>query len=372
MSGRLSYLQQFESGSTVRAYKAALKKFFQTIYGVPEPNLEEYSERYFNENRSFESDVQTFLAALKEAPPKTRRLYLTAVKIFLLENGVELSQLFWRRLKGRIRGTGAVSEEKVPGKEQLRAVLMHLPVHGKALFLVLLSSGMRIGEALKLKIADLDFTKQPVTVYVRAEYTKTGEKRVTFISSEAAEAVKQWLRVRSQYLEAAANRSHLHVKQVEDNRLFPFTSTNARVMWRNALNKTGNGEIDPRTKRLMMRVHCLRKFFRSQLGSVSIDMTEALMGHHGYLTEVYRKYPDPEKTLADFYRQNEHLLMVFSDTSKVNEKLASLEREREQQQQIINGLVLENRMLRERIAKTEEKLAELERLIRKLLQGEAA
>lgn len=360
----LRYLEQFESKSTVRAYRAALKKFFQVIYGVEEFKLEEYAEKYLKEKRNFENDVQTYMIALKEAPPKTRRLYLTAVKIFLLENGIELSQLFWRRLRGRIKGSGAISEEKVPNKDQLRSLFMHLPVHGKALFLTLLSSGMRIGEALKLKVSDVDLTQQPATVYIRAEYTKTGEKRIAFISSEAAEAIREWLKVRGEYLEAATGKSHIYGKKAEDDRLFPFSSVNARVMWRNALNKTGNGAIDPKTRRLMMRPHVLRKFFRAMLGRQSVDMTEALMGHSGYLTEVYRKYPDPEKTLADFYRQNEHLLLIFADTSNIIKKQSELEQQNKQLQQILNGLVAENMELKNRLQKTEEKLAEIERLLR--------
>jgi len=364
----LAYLQQFESKSTVRAYRAALKKYFQTIYNEAEPNLEECAEKYFRENRNYEADVQAFVVALKEAPPKTRRLYLTAVKVFLLENSVELSQLFWRRLKGRIKGVGAVSEEKVPSKEQLRSVFMHLPVHGKALFLTLLSSGMRIGEALQLKIGDIDLTQTPAIVRIRAEYSKSGEKRVTFISSEAVEAVKEWLKVRSQYLQAAAGKSHMYSKPTEDQRLFPFTSVNSHVMWHNALTKSGNGAVDVKTKRLLMRPHVLRKFFRAMLGKQSVDMAEALMGHHGYLTEVYRKYPDPERTLAEFYRQNEHLLLIFADTGEVVKRQSELEQQNRQLQQILNGLVAENLELKNRLAKAEEKLAEIEKLVKELLE----
>jgi len=45
--------------------------------------------------------------------------------------------------RGGLGGSRAVSEEKVPDKEEIRKILMHLPVHGRALFLTLLSSGMR-------------------------------------------------------------------------------------------------------------------------------------------------------------------------------------------------------------------------------------
>jgi len=369
----LEYLSQFESRSTVRAYKAALKKFFQIIYSEQEPNLEQLSQQYFNEHRNFEADVQTFAVALKEAPPKTRRLYLTAVKIFLLENGVELPQLFWRRLKGRIKGSQPISEEAVPNKAVLRSVMMHLPAAGKALYTLLVSSGMRIGEALKLKLDDVRLDRDPPMIHVRAEYSKTGEKRITFITPEAAEAIREWLKVRESWLKAAAGKSHMYMKSVEDQRLFPFTSANARAMWRNGLKKTGNGQVDPRTKRLLMRPHALRKYFRSVVGAaVGVDVAEALMGHHSYLSEVYRKYPDPERFLGEAYKKAVSDLQIFTLPHPSEEKLKAVEE---------RNLLLENQniQLQTRITQLENEyrefkqqtLREIEEL-RKMVQQLAA
>ena len=359
----------------MRAYRAALKKFFQAIYGVQEPDLEQLAEKYFNENRSYEADVQAFAVVLKEAPPKTRRLYLTAVKIFLLENGVELPQLFWRRLKARIKGSGAVSEEEVPNKQTLRSVMMHLPVAGKALFLTLVSSGMRIGEALKLQVGDLELERNPPLIHVRAEYAKTGHKRITFITPEAAVAIREWLKVRESWLKAAAEKSHLYGKSLDDRRVFPFTSANARAMWRNALKKTGNGKVDPRTKRLLMRPHVLRKYFRSMVGSIAgVDVAEALMGHEGYLTEVYRKYPDPEKTLAEAYRKAASELQIFTEPHPDEERIRQVE-ERSRLVETLNmqlqsrlmALETENLELKQRLQKLEQKLNELEKALQELI-----
>jgi integrase len=371
---RLEYLNQFESKSTVHAYRAALKRFFQTIYNVQEPSLEKLAEQYFNEQRSFEADVQAFAVALKGAPPKTRRLYLTAVKIFLLENGVELPQLFWRRLRARIKGSEAISEEEVPSKQTLRSVMVHLPIAGKALFSVLVSSGMRIGEALKLQLGDLELEKSPPLIRIRAEYTKTGHKRITFITPEAAGFVREWLKVRENWLKAAAEKSHLYSKSLDDQRLFPFTSANARAMWRNALRKTGNGKVDPRTRRLLMRPHVLRKYFRSMVGSVAgMDVAEALMGHASYLSEVYRKYPDPEKTLAEAYRKAVPELQIFTEEhpdeariKTVEERSRLLENMNVQLQTRLMALENENTELKQRLQKLEQKLSEIEKALAEL------
>ena len=150
---------------------------------------------------------------------------------------------------------------------------------------------MRIGEALQFAREDLDLNHDPVKITLRGEYTKTGNSRIALVSGEAKEAIEEWLNVRRQYLEATSSKSHKYGKSAEDARMFPFLSPTAYAMWSNALGKVGLLEKDVSTKRNTMHVHVLRKFFRTRLGAViPVDVAEALMGHEGYLTEVYRKY----------------------------------------------------------------------------------
>ncbi len=101
---KLEYLKQYGSVQTVNAYKSGLKDFFQAIYNERN-GLEGLAERYLNDKRNYEEDIQTFLIAIKDYAPKTVKLRLTAVRMFLLENGIEMSQQFWRRIRGRVRGT---------------------------------------------------------------------------------------------------------------------------------------------------------------------------------------------------------------------------------------------------------------------------
>ena len=357
---RLEFLDQL-SGSTASAYRSALKRFFKTILGR-EGDLEDLAEAYFREERDFERDVQNFFTAIKDMAPKTQRVYISILRTFLLENGVELRQVFWRRLSKRIKGSRALTEDHVPSNEDLRKIMMHLPIHGKALFLTLASSGMRIGEALQLKIEDVDLDSDPVKVLIRGEYTKTGNKRITFISREAKEAILEWLKIRDEYLKTAVRRSRNKLE--EDSRIFPFSETNARHMWNLALKKTGNHKRDRTTKIHAMHPHVLRKFFRSKMGTViPVDVVEALMGHEGYLTEVYRKYPDPEKTLAEFYKKGEHVLLVFTESAEVSKLKEEIEEKNKQLQELISNIVQENLELKKRLKILEEKVKEIRELL---------
>ena len=352
MSRIQNFLQMYQSRSTRDAYKWALTSFFETLYGEDGEHIEEHAETYFKEQRIFEEDIQNFLKHIRDKPPKSVNLMLAAVRIFLVENDVELSDKFWKRLRGRVKGSRALTLDKVPSNVEFRKILTHLPIQGKALYLVLESSGMRIGEALQLKMEDLELDQDPVNIYIKGEYTKTGNSRMAFVSVEAKESLQEWLKVRSEYLSAASGKSHFYGKSVKDPRVFPFRDATAYAMWRSALKKTRNGQRDKSTQRYRVHPHVLRKFFRTRLGAViPVDVVEALMGHEGYLTEVYRRYTVED--LAKFYKQGEHALLVFTEAAEVGKLRKDIQEQRDVLQRIVNGLTAENLELKSRMSRME-------------------
>lgn len=382
MSRVEDFLKMYRSKSTLVTYRWALAEYFKVVYGENEGKLEQHADRYFTEKRNIESDIQNFFAVVKEKPPKTVRLMLAVVRTFLVENDVELPRKFWRRLTVRIKGSRALTLDKVPSNVELRRILMHMPIQGKALYLMLESSGMRIGEALKLQVEDIELEKQPSKINISGEYTKSGNPRIAFFSNEARMTIQEWLKVRSEYLKAASGKSHKYGKSIEDSRLFPFEAATARVIWKNALKKAGFLKKDRVTNRHTVHPHVLRKFFRTKMGSViPVDVAEALMGHEQYLTEVYRRYTSDD--LAKFYLQGESALLIFTEAEEVGKLRAEVEEKSKTLQNLVNGLTSENLELKSRMSKmelentdlkgrirlTEQKLAELEKLIRETLES---
>lgn len=126
MSGLSSFFAQYYSKATGKTYGYALKAFFKSVYGE-DADYRECAEKYFDENRDYESDIRTFFATINERPPKSVNMMLAGVKSYLMENDVELKQMFWRRLRRRIRGTRAVTQDKVPSNAELRSRLIHMP-----------------------------------------------------------------------------------------------------------------------------------------------------------------------------------------------------------------------------------------------------
>lgn len=364
MSRVEAFLNTYTNQHTKQNYYSGIYDFFCSVFGEPSVKngtekfewIKTKGEEYFNQERDYEKDIEQLIIGLNGRPPKTVKLKVTAVKMFLLENNREFPQKFWRKIRRRIKGSRALTLDKVPSNKELNQLMMHLPVHGKALSLVLESSGMRIGEALQLKVEDVNIHKNPVWIEIRGEYTKSGNPRVAFASSEARSALVEWLKVREQYIESAVGRSHLYQKSMpeNENRLFPFEDTTVYMFWGKALENAGMAERDPSTHRFKLHVHTLRKFFRTRLGSViPVDIVEALMGHEGYLTKVYRRYSHEE--LAKFYLEGEKALAVFGRVVG-NEEL----------EKDINVLFRENRDLRLRIRQTESKLSEVEGMLSEL------
>ncbi len=214
--------------------------------------------------------------------------------------------------------------------------------------MTLASSGMRIGETLQLKISDFDFTKDPIQVHIRGDYTKTGNSRLAFISNEATECVKEWLKVRAAWL----NKYHV----ADAGRMFPFNKS-APLMFNRALSRTGLLEKDESTGRYTIHPHVLRKFFRTSLATeMPVDIIEALMGHEAYLTECYRKFT-PDK-LGKFYMKSEHLVTVFGESTP-NEDVNAVVIENTKLRNKVEELTVTNEETRRRLNEVEDDISTL-------------
>ncbi|HEX9845118.1 MAG TPA: site-specific integrase, partial [Candidatus Nitrosotenuis sp.] len=123
--------------------------------------------------------LNNFVAFMDNKSPKTVQTYFGLVKSFLRTQGVKTDRDDVREF---VKLPTLLKIRRKPlTKEIIRKLLDNSKERRKALYLTLLSSGMRLGEALSLKKENFDFTKDPVMVFVPAACTKTRESRETFI-----------------------------------------------------------------------------------------------------------------------------------------------------------------------------------------------
>ena len=343
------FINRYPSKKTQSTYKTALRNFLESLFGTRNFSV---AEDYFSSNRDYEADLENFFQNISSKPPLTIRTFLAAVKGFLEYNDVELKQKYWKGLTRRIRGKRAITRDRIPSNKELRQILSFMDAKGRALFLLLSSSGMRIGEALKLKLVDIDMFSNPVKIEIRGETTKSGDPRYTFVSVEAKEALELWLKIKSKYIKTAVGRSHLNPKSEKDERIFPFELSVAYSMWNNALDNLGLNGRDSSTNRRKLHPHVLRKFFRTRMGAtLQQDIVEALMDHEAYLTEVYRRYT--AKDLAKYYLESEEAVQIFSSGNVSKLKREMNERNRNMGDAIAT-MAKENILLKDKLNEFEE------------------
>lgn len=310
------FLKQYNKAPTIKSFKWTLGTFAIVIYG-DKKNLGEKMDQYLSEKRDHQKDIETFHTAIANKPPLSKKLMFSNIKTFLEDSEIELPKKFWKKIKNKNKSKRAVTLDEVPEIKQLKQIFTHLDLKGKALFMILESSGMRIGEALQLNLQDIDMTNEPTKIRIRSETTKTGTSRFAYISSEATEILQEWLRYREDSLDIIMARSNrIRIKKIDENRIFPFEIATAIYIWNNALKKAKLNKRDGTTKIHVFHPHVLRKFFRTQMTTeIPVDIVEALMGHEGYLTEVYRRYTC--KQLGEFYLKGEHKVLIFKDVAKI-------------------------------------------------------
>ncbi len=95
-------------------------------------------------------------------------------------------------LKDAVKKVDAVTvtDDRNLTRDEIRTLLIHGNAKQKALVSFLVSTGARIGEAVQVRISDIDFAKKPVTVYFSARKTKTKRKRFSFLSSECVDLLR--------------------------------------------------------------------------------------------------------------------------------------------------------------------------------------
>ena len=378
------FLNFYSSKSTVAVYRSGIYKFLEVVYDISrkgkklsikeKDKLEKIADQYFNEERDYVKDLLNYAALLSDAPPKTAKVYFTGVKEFLLFNDIELSHRDLKNVKRKLPKGSARTEELDLDIATINQIIEHMDIKGKALVLTLGSSGMRIGEALQIELDDIDMETTPVSIRIRGEYTKNGMQRYTFISKEAKLSLIEWLKVRDSYLVSAQNRNKGFIekgkgneKKLDDNRLFPFTYSVAGQMWNNALDKSENLSIDKSTGRKKVRIHALRKFFRSQLAlGCPVDIVEALMGHEGYLTDAYRRYTKTQ--MSEIYLKYEYLLNITmpKDIQKIQ---SEFKEDLDNNRKLLEDIFIENRELKNRLTAMEENSNKFEYILQCLVDG---
>ncbi len=153
----------------------------------------------------------------------------------------------------------------------------------RALILLLLRTGMRIGELLNTRLVDMDLRDKKIHIY---EGEKNSLGRVVYLSDDALFAIRLWLSIRDQ------GKDFLFYGQKEGKSLGYST---ARFLFIKYLKKAGLSNKG-------YTVHCLRHTFATELlnAGMRLECLQQLLGHQSI--EMTRRYA----RLSDKTRETEY------------------------------------------------------------------
>jgi site-specific recombinase XerD len=216
---------------------------------------------------------------LRISTVRTRLACIIAFLHFLMEQDIIPGSLLKRGIKLKLPD---VLPRAMNPSDVRKLLLVIDDIRDRALFLLLLRTGIRIGEALGLRLNDLDIKGRKVHLY---EGEKNSMGRVVYLSDDALFAIKLWLRRRDKNKEFVFyGKSHGHL-----------CYSTGRGLFVKYLNKAG---LDQKG----YTVHCLRHTFASELlnAGMRLECLQQLLGHQDI--EVTRRYA----RLTDTTREQEY------------------------------------------------------------------
>ena len=358
------FLSQYNNQGTLNLYRSTLRDYFKLFY--PElqklrkkkldKELADISLQYINQEKDFRKDLMHYRKHINNLAPKTITTKLTVLIRYFESNQITFNKNFIRNLKGR--ASEAISKEHVPDKTEIARIMEYMDIQAKTMTIVLVSSGMRIGETLRIRLDDLDLDQEPARINLRADYTKTKKSRLVFISTEAKELLLEWLDYRPYFIEKNTEYLSDELLEAYADRVFPFTGSNFRKHWGNALKKAGLFEKDPETSRMTIRPHTLRKFFRTYGRWKNPDVAEALMGHTSGLTAIYARFDQAEEILREGYLEAEQNLSISQNTQTIIELRERVETQSEDIQRLVTDLSVKNVRLQDEVNELRDQVKE--------------
>jgi integrase len=161
------------------------KMFLNFYQGLGKSRLEEVTKYDLEAFIEYEQD-----RGLKISTVRTRLAVLIAFLHFLIEQGVISGAVLKKRIKLKLPETLPRAMNPLDVKKLLTNIE---DTQERALILILLRTGIRIGEALGLTVNDLDIRERKIHLF---EGEKNSMGRVVYLSDDALFALKRWLRQR--------------------------------------------------------------------------------------------------------------------------------------------------------------------------------
>jgi len=260
--------------NTLRSTLTSLDLFLSFIRRSGKSHLEQITREDLFAFIEHEQD-----RGMKPVTVHTRLVAVKAFIRFLAEKGVVRPDILLKRLTVKVPDSLPRAMDPVDVRRLLSTIDS---TRDRAMFVVLLRTGMRIGELLTLMVREVNLKERRIEIY-EAEKTRVG--RVVYLSEDAQVALKAWFRERDPNKELVFYAQGRH----------SMTYANARLLFEKYLAKAGLSHRG-------YTLHCLRHTFASELlnAGMRLECVQQLLGHSSI--EMTRRYA----RLTDKTREEEY------------------------------------------------------------------
>ena len=270
---RYQYRRNFQS-NTIRGSYTGLSCFSKFLQEIGRGGIKEITK---NDLEAFVEHEQD--KGLNISTVKLRLAQAKAFLRFMIDKGEISEDVFPWKLTIKMPDPlpRAMDSDDVD-----KLISMKGNVRDRAMIMVLLRTGMRIGELLKTRMTDVNMEEQKILIY---EGEKNQRGRAVYFSDDAKAAMAFWMEER--------NKTYELVFYGHKGRQLSYQA--ARMMFVKYLNKAGLSQKG-------YSLHCLRHTYATDLinARLPLECLEKLMGHSRL--GVTRRYA----MLSDKTREEEY------------------------------------------------------------------
>ncbi|MGH9972714.1 MAG: tyrosine-type recombinase/integrase [Nitrososphaeraceae archaeon] len=308
-----NFLNSLNAPSTKKIYTYCLEQFLNyckldlhSFLKLPEEQITDLITEYLDQKKGSRQFKNVIFAVLKHCCDMNDVLGINWKKIKKFTK----SQKTGNEISGRDRGYTHAEIQKI---------LEFSDQQIKTAFLILASTGIRIGALPLLKVGDLERIDDlhKVTVY-------SGEKEqyITFTTPEATKEIDAYLEFRKRRGEHITSESYLIVRKFsKGQKSLPYKGYSLRSILQFNIENTGLRTIGSKFKRKETPIlHAFRKFTTKQLvdSKVNPEIREMLLGHKIGLAGVYYK-PTIQEMLNEYMKAIP--LLTISNEERLKFKL---------------------------------------------------
>jgi len=362
---------------TAREYHARLRTFEVFIEKKYSQHIEDIISNIKNGKQdpySLLTDYAKYLSQRKLSPFTLKQRVVT-VKNFLEYHDIDISPRRFK-LKVKLPRTIRKNKEALSKDDIVEILTAASDIRIKTYVLLLAATGMRAGEALSVRIKDLNLDSSPARLFVRGQYTKTRTDRTIFLTDEAAHQLKSWLdykyrtrrvcykdsqdrgrRTISEYRSPTKNDTDLVFAVYQDTERpnYLWLYHDLVKSFQMTLDRNGKGtREDGNERRRQITLHSFRRYVKTTISDLGYaDYSEYFIGHS---VSTYWRKKDSEK--AELFRKIEPYL-TFLNVHQLERQGADIQTKVEELEELNQSLRQRDKVKDDAIAQLSDQLVSL-------------